>query len=568
MANEYYDLQDIEEFIKVTWPRSYKRAETAKKFYDEVVAALVLGQTKSTKEQLMLGLIPISKSRLRRKVPRTTNAHGEKEYMLDKLIIEFPIYKEENKGNNVKGEQTLVSTRIPMDILLAGNNEKEIVQEAFADIFAAKFDSQTEDVDIDFAPINIQNLKNYISNTETTINSLKARTPNSNKIKTYQRYVTSATIILYGAEHFNGELPMRVSESVFGRRYYKGPNLQSCPKIVREAALGPVWEVDISNSVFNWKYAQLPLDTRNKMSYIREYLESSASKTRIRKMLARATFGNIKNYNEDASIDTIKKVITSISFGAQPNTLARYRDAAGQWQSSSINDIIQDAECRNNLMTHPWMAKFLREQLAINGILKKQAKEFFKANPTPHVLNEHGNFDAKKGISMLYQQEERKIVELLTQEGIRHNPALKRVLLVHDGIYFNHKPALADMRWVLQQHWPCADLDAHKIDKWVANSHIDHQEQHYADIAREERQANDGYYAGRPKLTVVRSHGNDDAGMRAASSEPNYETAAYADPSAQEYTDHTSNAPDFVSSLTATKPRNIPTNTNRINSND
>jgi hypothetical protein len=269
---------------------------------------------------LIAGYFPISVDKLKLDCGKFKPGN---QFYFKILHEQYPLFETISVGNNLKRRQTVGTTDIPMKVLIAGGDSKEIVRAIYKDV--------TGEEPCDFVNIDINNLQNYIN---------RIKTYNSNP--TNLRNLRDATLILIVAKENLGNLPQIVNESAFGRRYYRGLNLQSCSKEVRLAALGPCWAVDISNSVFNWRYAKFHKEGQKLLINTKTYLQD---KDRIRKKLAQAVFGNTQKY----SVETVKRVMTAISFGARGETNSWYRNAAGAWVQGSISEIIKSPELRRKM---------------------------------------------------------------------------------------------------------------------------------------------------------------------------------------------------------------------------
>lgn len=433
---------DLVEFIS-----AYTSANRAQRIAENYVATvrqhILIGQTRARDEQSAENTFPISTHQLHKECGR----YGKpQQYWFPLLHAHFPMFTIVTKGSNLRGEQTVARTQIPIDILIAGQDVGALFDQLYADV------DMNDKTQYDLAPINVKNLENFVS-----------KTTNANHLSTARQ-------ILLIAQATNGQLPMIVHESNFGRKYYRGLNLQSCAKVVREAALGPCWSVDIENAVVNWKYSTMNDDTQAKLTYTREYIQD---KQRIRKQLALLIFGN----TEDYSINTIKRIMTAVGFGARGETNCWYKTSTGAWTQGSISEILYSKELRTKLFTDPWMMSFMMEQEVMNRAIESSLLPVFQSKPKlkQMVLTASGKrISVQKMIALAYQRAERTIMEQIDEWA-----NAKRILLVHDGAYYATRPDIASMQTVLRESLSEAKLDLVQIDPWKPQAtpnyeHLEH----------------------------------------------------------------------------------------------
>lgn len=309
------------------------------------------------------------------------------------------------------------------------------------------------------------------------------------KIQYQQRWCESIQLI---AEDHNGFLPMEMVHSDFGRLYFKGINLQSSPRMVREAALGSCWKVDIEASAIVWKLCLArEVNPVAKYPYTLDYIDS---KQRIRQELSQRVFGN-----EDR-VDVIKEVFAAVGFGARMNIggwqrLVDNPDGTKRYRAyNAITEIIRSKEHRQRLLDDTWFQAFMKEQ-------EQQSKDIFneyKLDPKYDLecLRSRGKLNQNKLLSYLYQQTERQILNALMEVVETYSQA-EVLLPCHDGFYTRYKPPLADLRSTLQQFLPLARLDAEQIQQETdIYQDVKFVEEHRAWIQEEERRA--ALHFGRP----------------------------------------------------------------------
>jgi hypothetical protein len=463
----YYDPEEIVLRVKQELPNTYGNILKKAELYQKLVfKELAYGYYLANMDQINNNQLPFSLARIRNQLGR----YGKPQrYWWDWLHSNFPLVKVISKGNSIQGVNSMVEIDIPIDILIAGQNSKDLV-----DALYAKFDANTE---VHAAPINLRNLDNYI----------RATTAENNPNPTIQNNLKTARIIYMVAKHFEeqtgqAQLPQIVNYSSFGRTYYKGVNLQNIHKTVREAALGPCYSVDINSSVFNWKYAVSPF--KQELTYTRELIQD---KDRIRKHLAQVVFGNTSDY----SIKTVKRILTAISFGAKSETRCWFKNDQNQWTQGAVSEIIHSKELRDVLFNDTWMKQFMREQERINKHIGDDLAQAARDGAIPEsaqkdLRSERGRISKGKLIAWAYQQSEQQIMNELLKWS-----RTDVLLQVHDGVYFRTKPDMPSMQTVLQDHWLLATLSIQEVKQYL---YVDHEsaQAHRQHIQNEERAANNG----------------------------------------------------------------------------
>lgn len=458
----YYDLLDIQHEIRKQGLKCNRTDLIAKaqQYHEAVTQEIVYGfMMHATVPQILNNTVPFNISRVRKNLGR----YGKPQrYWWDWLHTNFPLVTVLQKGNSIQKMNSLVESTVPLDILLASQDSKYVIDQVYRDI--------TPDTEMHFAPIDQLNLKNYILATASS-NHTNPKIVNNLKM---------ARLIQMIADANEGHLPQMVNLSTFGRTYYKGPNLQSVAKTVRHAALGPCYEVDVNSSVFNWKYSVVPF--QSELVYTRELIRD---KVRVRRQLARLLFDN----EDDRSINTVKTVLTAIGFGARGNTgLARWQDGSGVWKENAIKKIIRSDAVRERFFKDTWVKRFMAEQKRMDDHIFAEMQEGIKeAGLDPKVLGittDTGRISRGKTIAFGYQQSEATVMKNIL-EVARVEP----ILQVHDAFYFKTKPDVPSMGWRLQQHWPIATLSIEEIAPWNYENVVD-IEAHRAHIAHEEAAAN------------------------------------------------------------------------------
>lgn len=452
-------VDQIAQSIEALNPARTCAQTKAKQYYDAVVAELRRGLLMSRQET---DHIPFSIKRVRKSLGRYGNPQ---KYWWDMLHNTYPLVTVVTKGSNLTGKLTMVKSDIPLEVLLASNDSEAI--------FDALYGEFSETDDVHPVPLNMNSLSAYIENT----------LPLAENNKTLKNNVQAAQLIYAVGKATDGVLPQIVNHSDFGRCYYKGLNLQNTHKMVRHAALGKCWAVDINNSVFQWKMSYLPrnqVEESDAFSYTRELFKR---KNAIRKELAQVVWGNTQPH----SINSIKSVITAVSFGARKGG-AWFRDNAGNWKTTAISEIIRDPDYLQRLYDNQWFSGFCEEQKLLDDMIYAD----FKANHNltdeqlAQIKTDSGRWNRSRTISYAYQQAEakaRKILENSLQSA-------EVILQVHDCVYVRYEPDCKSAQIELQRLWPWATCSKERIDPW---KHIADNPVHQHHIKQEEEMARQMY---------------------------------------------------------------------------
>lgn len=514
----YYQPEEIAEHARQELSVSRKTAiRKAQEYQQKVFQELVSGFFLANMKQISQGELPFSLERIKRSLGRYGS--GGKNYWWDWLHKNYPIVQVIKKGNSIKGLLTMVKSEIiPIDIIVAGGNRQEVFENLYNQYPA---DSERHCVKIDQT-----SLKNYIAATQAQ------NSANQTIINNLQE----AKRILMIAEYTGGVLPQIVNRSRFGRIYYRGPNLQSCHKTVREAALGKCHLVDINSAVFTWKYSLV--DDNQGLSYTRELLNE---KNRVRKTLARIAFDTDEPYY----VNLIKQTMTAIGFGARLTKNAWFQTTvAGElkWTQGSISDIIKSKDARDRLLESEWMTNFMQEQKTIDAIIVKEMRHQLETNEMVKQYREDfltpaGRLSESKMIAWAYQQSEQAVMKKMAQAA-----GAEILLQVHDGLYFKTKPDVASMQTELQLQWPIAKISHETIEPYRYANVIeitDHRER----IHQEEKKANAGVD---PRTTGIQT---EKIATRKYNSHAEPDWEIYMNHLAQEYEEQYNSRPESIKRL-------------------
>lgn len=359
------------------------------------------------------------------------------------------------------------------DIIMASGDAEQLVQHLYQE-----YATEVMNDAVDLVPINQISLQNYILANQA-IDRADAR--NARQAGTLDYNLKQAQRIRLIAQVNNGLLPQVISESAFGRRYYKGPNLVNCPKIVRHAALGACHEYDLESSVFAWKLSLFKDICREQGNNAPapatlEYLDR---KSAVRRQVCHEVFDS----TEEHWMDIIKKAITAIGFGA-PMRASGYA-VDGIYQQPALNTIIIGDQQLQRFLDNAWVQEFAEEQKILNEIIYLVLKQYGhdkEWKQIPQLLNKKGQLKINQVISYLYQQAERQIMQSIIEQC---EPS-EILLVVHDCIYTRLPIKMRDVRELLKSQGEYFDISH---EQHVAYHFDTYQAEHRARIAQEEQLA-------------------------------------------------------------------------------
>ena len=407
--------------------------------------------------------------------------NGKQKYWFDVFQTHMPLLEKVGGGwNFVKqgGGSMLTEVNINVGLVTKASTKQYYEQKNPNDLFWIKIDLKS------LGNLHRKIVRDHIPHAQLQVQK-EASYRNKNfleKIQYQQRWCESILLI---AEDHNGFLPMEMVHSVFGRLYFKGINLQSSPRMVREAALGSCWKVDIEASAIVWKLC-LARDINPKKRYplTFEYIDS---KQRIRRELSQRVFG------DEDRVDIIKEVFAAVGFGARMNIggwqrLVDNPDGTKRYKAyNAITEIIRSKEHRQRLLDDTWFQQFIKEQTSQSQLIFDHYKTLpeFNIECVQHL----GRINQNKLLSYLYQQTERQILDAL-MTVVETRSQAEVLLPCHDGFYTRYKPPLADLRYTLQQFLPLARLDAEQVQQETdIYQDVKFVEEHKTWIQEEERRA-------------------------------------------------------------------------------
>lgn len=384
-------------------------------------------------------------------------------------------------GNNLNKKYSMAQSRYTMEeVLLQAGTPAELWDEVYQKQFAQEILTREYDV----VTIDQKSLVNYIKSNLS--NDRDNPGANTNQIETLDRNLKHAQKLYMLADAGGGELIQIRNPSAFGRMYYRGPNLQNTPKVVRHAALGNCHEYDIESSVFAWKLSWFQQicqakNTRISMPATLEYLDH---KQATRRRLAQAVFGS----TGDGYVSIIKEFITAIGFGAPLRGVGYVAD--NKYQKPALAQIITSKTKLDLVMADPWVQEFYQEQNDMNDAVVALARvNMLDELRTVPQLWEKGGRKLKPNsvVSYLYQHAEREILDWAEQ----FCEDREVLLTVHDCIYTRQPVKLAEFRSGIQAFGDYFKLSHEQHRSWTWQDPVD---------------SNDPFYDPREAIAERRNH--------------------------------------------------------------
>jgi hypothetical protein len=466
-----FDLDQVVRAMRAHYPSNRTdHRSVAIKYYNLVRYSVLKNIFLANEEQIKFNILPINYFDIRLNLGKYGDRTGQK-FWFDWFMEKYPLIKVLKKGHHIRGkggELTIVEFTRELEIMILDDENKEVFEIIYQEL---------TETNHDLVPIDLDSLSAYMRHNRDTVTY---KNPDANYLRSLDRNYILAKLIHGVAEYTGGYLPQIISQSAFGRKYYKGINLQSAPKIIRHAALGRCYQYDIEASVFTWKFdLAKQIDPSIKLPSTIDYLDF---KNYHRKRLSQAVFGN------DTSIDTIKRAITAVGFGARASNNTYYYEN-GERKETSLKSIIKSDSRLQALISDPWFAEFIKEQDLVNKIIFAEYKDTpFVARHREELLNASGNVSKNKLISLLYQTTEATIIGALEKRLKASGNEI--VLLCHDGFYTKKSADIVDLRYELQQYLPSGRLDQDCHNKFVYQPELSEIElEHKRFVQEEERRA-------------------------------------------------------------------------------
>jgi hypothetical protein len=387
------------------------------------------------------------------------------------------LYNIEQEGNSINGKVSFVTLNFNLKQIIKTKSSEDMLIKLYGNI------DITNQQLVDITPINVHSLKAFIKGNENYHSQ-------NDKVKEYHE---EAEGILMIAEMTNGVLPQIISESEYGRRYYKGFNLQNISKVVRNAALGDNYEYDLNTAVYSIKLNYASDISDQKFTYTGEYIEGGGKyKDNIRKRLALHCF-DIEEDNKffDNRLKIIKQAITAIGFGAT-STSHGFFDKKNSWKSSSLSEIfsykikgdngmdrmIEHTKIVNGIkvksldlfLQDKWMSEFIKEQQVMTKLITDyliQEKTVTKESH-PFLVDGRNALNRSRVIAYFFQKTERLIMDI-SAKFIEDN-GCQVLLRVHDAVYVNKKIDLKELHVLIQDQFISNNL------KWLGSKIISFEE--------------------------------------------------------------------------------------------
>ncbi len=461
----YLSPQVIAEQMAYFIPRN-KFTKKSSKSYEEIAAQYIKtcgiqikkGIIHASKQQLAQNQFPIDMDWLRDQNPNQYTYGGKRSWWFDWLTMTYPMFKIVQRGysKNNKGQLTMAELIIPSYELQIG----ETAEETFKRIYG-EYASEFENDQVEYVPINIESLSNYIERTQAdTTMDFATR----NRYELIAREILTIAKFMQEQTDLGAVLPHVPSTSAFGRVYYKGLNLQTTPSIVREAALGPHVKYDIVSSVFAWQLMMV-----NNQFLIPATKELVLERQRIRKMLAQDCI-HVK-VTEQFKVDIIKQAITALGFGAGLKGGAFFNPANNTWQRNAIAGIIMNPADRLRFQEHPWVQEFAEEQKKINQYIQSLV-DIDSLPRDIDLFNKKNQVRTSKLMAYLYQHYEYDLVNKIRTyiEYKRQHDDVNYgwLLMVHDGFYLRHRSSGTFMQELAQAINPYVRIESQNNTGWAS----------------------------------------------------------------------------------------------------
>lgn len=398
----------------------------------------------------------------------------------------FAPYQIVEKGNNL--EKKMSTIKFNWDFIsyqeienILNDSDETVRQEAIAALAPEKTRLLEPGEQEWFTPIDMTSLSNYYSASRAVL--AETRDVASRSIRE-----RNALLALKLTAAIDGNNLRQIGrDSDFGRFYLTGQmNLQAMPKIVRHAALGNCYLVDIQAATYQWRlsWAQA-LEPNLNFNMTKELVRDRKS---FRERLAKRIGINV---------DTVKELITSVGFGATLDSQP-WPTGQGTYQLPAIRDILskerQDVDAIIDKLTEDYeFTLFLDEQIKISDIIVDAYRELSLISDShkipDFVKSKNGRLLPNRLLAYLYQQEERRWLQQLIDylEANGH----EILLTVHDAVYVRSKPNMANLQSVIVDvngNSLNLKLELEKITAYVYHNPEEHQA-HKQRIKEQEKDA-------------------------------------------------------------------------------
>lgn len=462
-----------EEFISATGCNESKATKIITKYFRVVANELIKGMGKRSNSVNGLRTYIIDRKAIEKAMGSTTV--DKHRYYIPTVMDELPtkILSIIKLGDNLRGIQTMVAINKDFEEqLIQSGDAMELCHELYKDV--------PDDAEIDYVKIDQKSLQSFINWAE---HGLSKKDENDSVLHTYWKEAVRIKLI---SSVTDDTLPQEVAVNNSARRYYKGPNLQNISTIVRKAALGKCYEMDLDNSVYSWKAEMYTFITGAILPYhIQEYLES---KQLIRSKLAMKLFAT----DDQWAIDLVKQALTAMSFGAKLSSHA-YIKSKDTIHTPALKSIIYPHERFDMFASDPFIKGFyedcqLVDKVLVTHMTNEIGKDYILSQE--HLCTESGRISGPRLISWVYHiyeaQTMKVVVDALEAEG---NEVL---LQVHDAVYMKSKAGLASARMALNSQssfytMSCDDIEPYGfIYRSIMDEFVKEEQEHKQRMAEQE----------------------------------------------------------------------------------
>jgi len=369
------------------------------KFYDGVINELIRQYPYTNRLYKKIHLFGFSRGKLSRKLG-SFQVNKVRYYTFTEIDKATDLIKSASKGNGIDKQLSEVSISSTLyNIIIESMTDDQKVFDATYEHYQKEL---LDPLLHDKVYIDADSLTSYL-NSGTDFKK--------NEVPTIKRLLQLNSI--------HGYIPHIINMSDFGRKYYRGINLQGATSGTRKAALPDSTDIDI-NSCSN----EFLIQQANKYGVSCDYLkEYSANKEQIRIDISKAVFG--ENPTDD-ELKKIKQGITAIGFGA------RMIDRSG----NALNKIIKNGIKRAWFINHKFMVGYYNDMSDIGKAVYAANKN--ELADEKFLESSKGRMSKSKVMAYLYQHFERHAM-MTAFAGFEQNIKL----MVHDGCYVEGLPSAA-----------------------------------------------------------------------------------------------------------------------------
>lgn len=382
--------------------------------------------------------------------------HGTVQYWSSWLEQHYPLFKILNNGNIYKGlteVQPFVNDSAVMGLNISYNGD-DVVIRPYAHLTVEDPQNDPQDPKVsegtDEVVVDLKGLRELMIDLEHTIVNPKWQ---HIRHKCQAEYDYARKILsLFPKEEAKGKLPMKYSIRASGRKYYKGINLQNCPKRVRHVALGHCYEYDLNCAMWRWKLLKtVELGRKAGISEMqlhaatRGFRAMLGEKDQLRNDIADSVF--IDPWGEKTSRNTkikrVKTALSAVGFGCDltdhPKGVLALTLGGGQYSALRAALFTDNAYVRDLITGNAVLQELIRSEYSnCQGQLDRQRIEQLlqkalvggvpKNRDKPRKLTDSAILRMLE--SYLYQQWESEVIE---EFGTHCDDSV--ILHVHDCVY-------------------------------------------------------------------------------------------------------------------------------------